>query len=1540
MIRTLRVGNKVRWPLFALSSVTATGLVVGGLKLRGLIHDQLPGILKSRLEAALGRKIALGDIHIFPNGIWVDDLRVYRMGKETVDPLFARSLGASLDWWDLLTQQRLRVNGVELVDAQVRLSPATASASREPWTAQLLSLSRSGVGRFRVRNASVEMLGNPVSGWNVKGVTGDLVVEPEQFLYQLRLKSLAAAGTSLNNLKLKGTGDREGVRLAESLVEYAGGRFEARGAVAASGKTADLKIRVKHLPLSRLSDPIGIPVEWAMKGDVTGDVTVDAREGTLRRVHGALHLNRGSLTRDGGVFPWTSADAQVDWTPERTTLKDVRVRGNGVELTLGGTVDLEKGQPFTAGRFRTAGEVVAKQRAAVAQVAELLAFRKALEGRWHAEKASVKFQAEGSVGELAQATATGRIRVDGLKLQPTPTSDQVTVSQLAADLRRTPKELALSNLRIGTEGVAVAGKVVLTNDRPGGTLHAEGRADIEDLKSLKKAVPEASLWKWVPSVSSSATASVDFKVDGPAAQISQWKSSGRFELNNFRLGARSPLPNKAMFFIPVRTARAEFRHAGMELELRELELDTPTFQAAGNIALGFGQGDASIRSQLSLQTDDWRALPAMPVGALPELQGGLFEAEVRFEGPYSRLNEVPIDGSFRLVDAEYLAGREGAQPVPVREVAARFRWARPEGADRSELQISSLTVDTPVLTAEAIGRTYPGTEGYRVELSVEGSTTNAGDLAGRWLPGLKVEGGKAAARVHVDTPLDGIEHATLTGNVEIHGARLLQNLPVLGVTAEKGLPLDGVTADFRREGGRWILTRAHVEAPALVASLSGTVTGETIDAEVEATASRWVAPERLPVHGGTVTLKGHVNGPLAEAAQLQYAGHIDLKGAQPRYAAGSATISGGRVTLSAEGAGSPIDPLTWVQSGSVEIDGARVALRGKNPRELTVKLPATPFNRDGNAFVWNGARPVIDDVAATVSGRWSPEGHRVTAATELADFRKLGLRMPEGVAVGKAAVEATVTGTSREPLERAEGSFDLTGVKLAVAGAPAQALDRLEGAFEFAGRGITLRQLEGRGPAGTITGSGVWSDTRREVAVTLTGSDFAKFGYALPAGFKLGGYRLQANVTATPQGRIASGQGTLQVTKAQFPFGEGQVHQVDSASTRLAFDGKRIVLSDLLLDGGVGKFTGSGELATGGYRLDLASDAANGDLVRWLVPGAVNGGHLSGTILLRGSNKTPVSQVSGKFVVRDAVYTLPKTLGLLGEPARVKRLAGEYRWADGRTVLSNLSLDSDLGQGTGTMTVADGRGTIAAELKTGNGGRVADFWPALVGRLQGATGEGTLNAKFDPAGIRGTIALRAAGGRLVLPNTPAEYAEQPIETASLLLGFEPGKLTFTNVKLRGPKANVDGNGSWVDGGAVTGKGKAWFAKSYTSQLIKPSGMGWLAKLVGIREIKSDFTVSGTSDRVMLKAGITGSMLWKLAKGRVPKEFQQILAGKNPLWTAPPADATVIATVPGEPAERQPAPAAPAPAHPASAERPGLGTAQARSPHAAAAGSAP
>jgi hypothetical protein len=1487
MIRNAQSRLRRRWPLLTLAGILATGGTVAGLRLQSLVREQLPGYLDSKLEAALGRPVEFGAVYFWPTGVWVDDLRVSRLPGERVDPLTARRLRVSLDWWHLLSTQKLRVGGVDLEFAKLRLTSGSPGKPGQPWTAQIAALSNSGLERFGLRNASIQMLaaGPARAAWAAEGVDGDLRAEGARFTYAARVRSYAGGPVALSGIRLTGTGDAGGVLVKEARADYQGSRVEARGSVKAAGNAVAMTVRVKDMGLAQLAPKLGIPAEWALKGRLTGQVTVDARDNSLRSVRGSVRMDRGSFTRAGGRFPWKSASAVVHWTPDSATLRNVKVTGEGVVLTADGEILLAAGQPLTSGKFSLSGRIQAEQGRAVAQVAELLAFRRVLDGRWQAGKAAVEFTAAGMVADLSHASASGRLRAEDLRFRPTPESEQVIIARVDADLKRTHTELTLDNVRAQTDGFVLTGSATLTDDRPGkpAQLLASGFADVKDLKSLRKAVPQASLWKLAPALPPTASGIVRFRLGGPSGQPQHMWSSGSFEIRSFRLSARSPLPSGAVFFIPVEVARGSFRHEGARLDLHGLELKTRTFDAGGTATLTFGGGEPRLTTELRLATDDWRSLPAMPVGVLPELTGGRFEALVKVQGAYARLSEAPVDGSFRLTGASYTPPLTDPErgPVPVRELSAQFRWAN------RVLELPSVTVDTPLLTATAYGQIRPDGDDYRLALDVEARTGHAAEMASRFTQDLKLTGGTAEASLHVDAPVQSVQTGSLGGTVVVHDVKALYALEALGL---KEIDARTLTVDFSGQAGHWNVGRLALDAPGLNLSLNGAVSSHMVDAGLKVRAENWNAPEASPVTGGGLELDGRLTGDPAKPQELAFAGGVKLEGASARYAGPRAAVKGGVLELSASGQGPIGNLVAWVQSGKVAMRDADATIGGRREK---LELASASFERAGDRFLVQDARVAGAGVTASGSGEWSPERHALTVTADARDLARLGFRLPEGVSAKQYRLTAKLSGSGADPAQALDGRIELEGVRVALAGAPEQSFGQVAGEFSYAGGRLQLRKLEGSGPAGTVQASGELSKTGRRLSVAVFGDDFSRLGVRLSQGLVVKGYRLEANVSGTGEKPVSTGSGWVKLAGVQFPFGPGASHRLDTLSTRFRLDGRRVVLSDIEATGPAGHATGSGELNGKAFRIALDGPQVDPGVVCWLLPGMVQGSRVAATVVVEGrlpkADEALVDAVkvaTGRFELKDAVYSIPETLSLLGSPAQVGRFAGAYRWEKGRTTITDMSLDADLLDGTGTLTLVEGQGRIQADLRTADLGRVAGFWPALAGKFRSGSATGKLDARFGEAGTRGTLALQDRGGSVIFPTAPAEYAEHPVETGGVLLNFEPGKIAFSGVKIRGPKGNADGEGVWTDNGPVYATGKAWFSKSFTSKLIKPSGFGWLAKLVGIREVKSDFTLSGTSNDVRLHAGITRGFLWKFAKGRVPKEFQDIARGKAPLWVTP------------------------------------------------------
>ena len=1493
-MKILQLTLRRRWPLLILSGALAVGLTGVGLKLRGLVHDQLPGILQQRLEAALHRPVRFGRLTVWPNGVWIEDFRVPRAHGESVDPLTAQRLRVSADWWELLTTRRVRVTAVDLDGARLRLTQGTGAGDRTAWTRQVLGLSAAGMERIGLRGADLNLLkpdGRVV--WAAHHVEGDLFPAADRFSYRARVGQLDTPRASLLAVRLAGSGDARALRLDEGRADYGDGRFEARGALDAAGGGLAATVRVRDLSLAGLAPQLGVPKEWAMVGRLTGEVTVDARDNSLRLVEGLVSVSRASVSRAGSRLPWDTARARVRWTPAGMDLEKVNVTGPGLSLAGSARVATPAREPLPRGRFTAEGELRAHRSTAVAAISEILGFRKLMGGRWTADSASVRFQADGTVGDLAHASATGDLSVGTLRFRPDPRGDQILVDTVSANLERRSGRLHLSSIRAQTHGLSLTGGVTVTAVAPGkpGEFTADGIADVRELRSLRRVVPQAALWKWIPSISDNSRGRVVFRLGGPTAQddllggAGLW-SDGRFEVRDFRLSARTPLPGGGVLSVPVNVVQGAFRHRSRRFEATDLRIDARTFDATGQMSWDFSRGRPVVSTDLKLVTKEWRRLPGMPPGALPELTGGRLEATLSVTGEYARLARVPVDGSFRLLNASYTSAHGDGRPLPVRELAARFRWVN------ATLELPYVVLDSPQLVADAAGRIYSDGSDYHLALDIDARSTDSGDLVALVARETRLAKGTARARFHVDAPIGRFVEATVAGSLRLDDVSVLQSVALLG---RQTVEASKVEADFTRHAGRWDVSRMTLESPGLLLSLKGSAGYGAVDAELALESDRWEAPEKLPISGGSVSAAGRLRAAGPESP-FTFTGEVRMKGARARYASSPLSIAGGSLNVTARGEGPLSKPGDWIRSGELELTQAKVT--GTAGREAILGRLAGSFVRDGERYNLTDGRLEFPGLQASASGHWTPAGHHLVVSAGASTLDALGfagLRAPDNFQAREYNVEAVLDGDRSQLIRAADLKLDLRGARVVLGNAPAQEFDRVSGSAKYSEGTLRLDSLTGKGAAGTFLASGEWTKSAHRLSAEMVVTDLSKLGVTLPEGFSAGEVRIAGDVAGTPAELVARSEGRVTLAGVGIPFGPEGSHHLDRVSARFTTDGKKVQLSEMVGDGPAGRYTGSGEITERAYRLSLFSALVDPRLARWLVPGTVEGGKLSGTLVLEGGAGKPVRTASGRFELKDAIYTAPATLELIGARAAVARLAGDYRWESGRTVVSGLVLASDVANGAGTLTTADGRGRLQADLSTTDAGRVSDFWPTLAGKLHGAKASGKLDAQFGPDGITGEIALSATGGKLVLPSVPGEYAEHPIDTASLVLGFQPQKLTFTGVTLRGPKGNADGAGAWTSHGPVWAKGKAWFSKSYTSKMIRPSGWGWLAKLAGIRQVKSDFTLGGTSDRVTLNADITKGLLWKFAKGTVPKEFQAIAAGKAPLWISPVEPATAVAS---------------------------------------------
>lgn len=1474
--RAPRLSLPRRWPLLVLGVGLVAGGTVCAFRVQTLAREKVPAYLHAHLEAALGRPVEWSALRVFPTGVMLEGFRVPKRAGEAADPVSTRRVHASVNWWELLARRKVHISGLDVDGLRLRLAGTPAGKAKTPWTRQLLGLSRTGVDRFRLRDASVETAAAPGSAaWAVHGVTGDLVVQPASFRCSGRAAAFQRAGVELGEIRLAATGDASRLKISSGRVAYQGAQLHGSGCVNVAANTAGLTLHVKDLPLDRLGQRLGLPRAWTVRGQVTGDVTVDAGNNALRRVAGTVRVARGSVTRDGGKLPWTSASARVLWTPQETRVSELVASGAGVTLSGGGQVLTPAALALTRGTFRFGGRLTAEGTAAVARVSELLAFQRLLNGRCEAGRASVDFSAGGAVAQLAQAHARGTLHVEALRVLPVAGSVPVVVTRLDAALERFPDRLVVRNVQAQTAGLALHGDATLTNDHPGhpGLLSATGGLDIRDLHSLRVAFPQANLWEWLPADSPHAAGRVRFALEGEVAHLAGVRTHGTFELRDFRLASHAPLPGGLVLHVPVQSAAGAFHYAGRRFELSDLSLASPEFGATGQLAVDLQPASPLLSAHLRLHTENWRALPGMPAHAIPELQGGRFEGELHASGDYAHLASLPVEGSFSLKEATYTPGRPGATALDVDEFAARFRWA-----DHA-LAIPFLSITTPLLQARAHGRLYPHEQQYRLALDVETHSDHAGQLINRFLSERRLASGVLTSSLHLDAPVERLQDADLNGSVGIRGIRTRQAVAQLG---SEPITANEVALEFSRSGDRWEASRLLLDAPSLHVEGKGSLAGTTLAADLHARVGAWVAPASLPFEGGALAADGQLSGDVREFSALAFSGNLGVEGARLRYASPRVSLQDGALRLAAHGTGRLSDPLAWLQGGDVHLAGALARVEGRAP--LTVDTLTGSFTRQGDGFRWSDARLAVAGNSAVSSGRWSPAGYEAHAEAVLPHLDRLGVALPKGVAFAHGKVGVTVSGTPEQPFQKADGHAEVEGIRVAWGEAPEQSFPHAAADFHFDPTGGRLERFTAAGPAGRLEGSGDWTRDAYQARFSVAGDDVARLGFHLPQGFAAGRFGVEGEASGGRNRQLAA-RGTVRVEGLRVPFGPEGPHAAGLATARFDLREKHAALTEIAVEGPSGKLTGAGEAGPDGYHVALASPGLDPKVARWLLPGKVEGGKLAGTLEVSGSS-TALARVQGRFELTDARYTLPTKLALLGGATPVSRLAGDYRWEPGHVGLDHLLLECALGHGAGALRYADGQGTLTADLASSDLGRIGDFWPALVGKMHGGTATGRLDSRFTAEGMTGTLALRNQGGTLGFPGFASELAQNPVDSASANLAFAPGKLTFRDVQVRGPRGNANGEGEWNAEGPVWGKGTAWYSKEYTARLIKPTGFRWLARLAGVKQIKTDFTLSGTAERVNLNAAITKGMLWRLAKGHVPKEVQLIATGKSPLWERP------------------------------------------------------
>jgi hypothetical protein len=147
---------------------------------------------------------------------------------------------------------------------------------------------------------------------------------------------------------------------------------------------------------------------------------------------------------------------------------------------------------------------------------------------------------------------------------------------------------------------------------------------------------------------------------------------------------------------------------------------------------------------------------------------------------------------------------------------------------------------------------------------------------------------------------------------------------------------------------------------------------------------------------------------------------------------------------------------------------------------------------------------------------------------------------------------------------------------------------------------------------------------------------------------------------------------------------------------------------------------------------------------------------------------------------------------------------------------------------------------------------------------------------------RDPLVVQGSGAVAVVPHASPEMATHPVTDARVVLGFAPDRTEVRSLAVHGPRGNLELSGVWRDVGPVQAHGRAWLTREATRALLRPTGMGWLARLVGPRSLGSEFTVRGTAQGLYLDAASAHGPLWHLANHGIAREMRALLRGEVPL----------------------------------------------------------
>lgn len=1241
--------------------------------------QRLPAYLSARLTSVLERPVTVGTVSLWPLGAFsVHNVRVLPAADETQSPLVADRARVYLNWWELLFHRRLQIRALHLDKAQVRgRLPVTEAASKQTDAAATLrSLAKLGLRQVGLHESNIDLAAvQPAGGVEPVAVRGvELVanLRGDVIRFHAGADQWTGAGLEATNLRLRGVGDAQGIRIERSGVTFRGGRLNAQGTYVARGGNVALRIQVRQLPLQTLAPQLGIPEDWAFSGNVSGAVELNATSGQLERIDGTIQIARGFVQRSQAVFPWTQAQAQVKWRRNEMDLRQIQIQGNGIQLTgdahVGGSAD----QPIPQRPYSATGHVAASRAEAVASLTQLLAFSTPLPGNWSVNGATVDFKANGTVGALAESAASGHFQANGFSLKPKPDGAPLIIKTVRGDVVRTGNRLVVRNLNATADGLTARGELLIhpaQGEKPG-SFSSRGTVNLSSLTMFRQQLPQATFWQWIDPATAGSQGVVTFQASGPTADPQRLTGDGSFRFQGFT--ASVPAGQEAQRWrVPIRQLTGQLTMRNQRLALSDVRLNSELFTGSADLLLTHLSQEANISGTAHLVSERWQQLPPLQ-GRLPKsLTGGVLSVDTRLPAEPAT-GKKPISGKIVLNGANYRVDFQGkSRNVPLESASASFQMV----GDR--IVVPDYRIVSEHFRTSGSGRAVPAAKGSsRWLLHGDGVLTasNAGVLA-KWLTDqTPVQGGKLDARYTLDAPSDAPARLTLSGT-----ARLTDALPLLPAGSlpfnQEEARIKSLTGAFTYQSGVTRFNDVVWKAPRFQATASGALQNGALDTRFRLSTAAWheIAGElakSLPVSGGTLTVDGHVRGPVAQLKQAPVQGTLTLENARlasDRNA--SSPVNGGSLDLKANVDGTLNQLATANMNGTFD-------LRDIGLTPLRAGAKAVRITQATGAFRRQGTRVTLSDLVATAPGaRLTGEGelrgigtgqasHSFSFAAQgpaLANLLPAVMPVPGSAEGGEFKGSLDLSGNAVQRLAKLDGRAEVRNMRWTP---PGQTIPvKIHSATAHVTRRgdvATLDQAElrveggGASLSGTMKGLGTAAGPQHTFRLKWSLEDASGWAARLlpiPGGFTGGTFTGEATVSGnrTDPARTASGRINLQDTGFMPPqkFLGGPVRPITvySAGSPFTRANGQTTLTALTLKTSVG--TATGTVSSNDRGIAKLQARANIEKLESLVdlwPGfkdRLRGGRGEMTLDLHGPLRKPRQLAGDVFIAgRDGALTV------------------------------------------------------------------------------------------------------------------------------------------------------------------------------------------------------------------------------------------------------------------------------------------------------------